>query len=110
MGCLPDCTAATKPKARSPPKGFSFAGTRTPHDSKSLHGLRGREHTAPNTPGSPYPACQRGTGVVMGTKGGTRPMMNESLPQGWLGRTKNRALERGMVLLPPLGELCAKNF
>jgi len=50
MGCLPDCTAATKPKARSPPKGFSFAGTRTPHDSKGLNGLRGREHTAPIHP------------------------------------------------------------
>jgi len=69
-----------------------------------------RIHTAPIHPRSSVPACQRGTGVVMGTKGGTRPMMNESLPQGWLGRTNNRALERGMVLLPPLGELCAKNF
>jgi hypothetical protein len=37
-------------------------------------------------------------------------MMNESLPQGGLGRTNNRALERGMVSYHPLGNFSLKIF
>jgi len=83
----------------------SVYSNRTPHVSSAPESVaREKRHGKLDTPVCAVPACQRGTGVV----GGTRvelpsPPMNESLPPGDWGRAFCLVWVVGGY--PPLGDL-----